>query len=85
LNKIIVFTQDGCNACNSIKKKISEQLKKGEIIEYNLSKNSKARRLAKELGIVATPTFITVKDQDVCILDNNLNPIICRKVERKLL
>ena len=82
--KLIMFTQDGCGACEAVKKKLKKAFREGKIVEYNL-KNKKVRDLAIELGIVATPTFASVKGQEVCVLDSNLNPIVCRKVKHRVI
>lgn len=84
MSKIAVITQDGCGACESFKKQFKKEFKEGKLIEYNL-KDKRVRELARELGIVATPTLISIKGQEVCILDRNLNPIACKKVKSKVI
>jgi len=68
-DKIIVLVAEGCPACAELKVEIGND-KRFELMD--VTSNPQAKRLAKELGINAVPTFLSPnKRGGICILDDN--------------
>ena len=79
--KIVVLVAEGCPACAELKVEIGND-KRFELMD--VTSNPQAKRLAKELGITAVPTFLSPnKRGEMCLLDDNGKAGKCIKEEHK--
>ena len=80
--KIIVLVAEGCPACAELKGKIGND-KKFEL--RDVTKDAKAMRLAKKLGVTGVPTFLypNKKSGEICVLDDKDKAGKCIKGEHQ--
>jgi len=61
---VIMISTSSCPACEMMKEKLEDEIKKGQIIPLNADTNELGREIAKRLEILSVPTFVlAVKDK----------------------
>lgn len=82
MREYVVIVSKNCPSCEWLKKKLPPE---SGVKFLDVSVDPEAVRIARDLDIMAVPTFVVIDRElaELCALDKNMKPVKCVKRVRK--